>query len=105
MSMTSIKMKRILEQKLANENYRTSFNHENDQFRIEWKDSKKGITIELPRLIAKYNERGEAAINEIVQDVEEALKVMGEQHSVKGMEKHIYHVIRSTSFPQETSGK
>lgn len=105
MSMTSIKMKRLLEKRLANKNYRTSFNHDNDQFRIEWKDSKKGITIELPKLIAKYNERGEIAIDEIVKDIEEALKLMGEQHSLKGMEKHIYPVIRSTSFPKESDGK
>lgn len=105
MSMTSIKMKRLLEKRLANENYQTSFNHNNDQFRIEWKDSKKGITIELPKLIAKYNERGDEAIDNIVKDIEEALMLMGEQHSLKGMEKQIFPVIRSTSFPIESGGK
>lgn len=105
MSMNSIKMKRLLEKKLANEKYRTSFNRDKDQFRIEWKDSKKGLTIELPKLIAKYNERGEEAIDEIVKDVKEALKLMGEQHYLKGKEKQIFPVIRSTSFPQESNGK
>lgn len=103
--MTSIKMKRMLEKKLANDNYRTSYNRENSQFRIEWKESKKGLTVELPQLIAKYNQRGEDAVNEIVEDIEEALKLMNENHSLAGMEKNIYPVIRATSFPEESGGK
>src|SRR5699024_9073474 len=105
MKMTSLKMKRLLESKLTNEDYRTSSNRNNDQLRIEWKQSKKGLTVELPKLIAKYNERGEEAVSEVVKDIEQALKLMNEEHSLKGMEKNIYPVIRSTSFPQESGDK
>lgn len=105
MEMTSLKMKRLLEKKLANKEYRTSFNRDKDQFRIEWKQSGQGLTIELPRLIAKYNERGEEALNELIHDIEEALSIMNEEHRLKDMEKNIYPVIRATSFPKKSGGK
>lgn len=101
--MTSIKMKRLLEERLANPNYRTSYNREKDTFRIEWKNSKKGMTIKLPTVIAKYNERGDQAIDELEDHVLEALKIMNEEHQLAGMEKHIYPVIRATSFPTKTN--
>src|SRR5699024_12107808 len=53
----------------------------------------------LTQLVAKYNERGDADIDELVNHVQEALKIMNEEHQLTGMEKHIYPVIRSTSFP------
>ncbi|MGM8213387.1 DUF1444 domain-containing protein [Virgibacillus sp. W0430] len=106
MTMTSIKLKKILETRLSNPNYRTSYNREKDRFRIEWKQSKQGITITMPNVIAKYNERGEAAIEELIEHITEALRIMNETHHLIGMEKNIYPVIRSTSFPIETkSGK
>lgn len=98
-------MKRLLEQKLANPELRMSFNRDNDQFRVEWKTSRKGLTIQLPPLIAKYNRDGEKAIDDLLYDIKEALKIMNEQQQLKGMEKHIYPVIRSTSFPTESNGK
>lgn len=103
--MNSIEMKRMLEEKLANPNWRFSYNQKNDQFRVEWKDSQKGITIDIPPLIAKYEDRGEEAITQIVFDIKEALKIMNEEHVLQGNEKRIYPVIRSTSFPTESNGK
>lgn len=102
MTMTSIKLKRILEERLAHPNYRTSYNREKDTFRVEWKDSLKGITITLPNVIAKYNQRGEEVLEELESHLKEALKIMNEEHQLTGMEKHIYPVIRSTSFPTKT---
>lgn len=102
MRMTSIKMKKILEERLANPNYRTSFHRDKDTFRIEWKDSKQGITITLPNVIAKYNQRGEAAIDELIEHIRESLRIMNETHQLHGAEKNIFPVIRATSFPTET---
>src|SRR5690625_1001499 len=106
MKMTSIKLKKILEKRMQSPNYRTSYNRDKDQFRIEWKETKKGINVKLPSVIAKYNERGEEAIDELVDHLAEALTIMNEEHNLSGMEKHIYPVIRATSFPTKTnSGK
>lgn len=101
MKMTNIKMKKILEERLQDSAYRTSYKRDNNIFRIEWKESRQGMSIRLPQVIAKYNERGEAAIDELVDHVHEALKIMNEEHKLEGMEKHIYPVIRSTSFATE----
>ncbi|HLR72282.1 MAG TPA: DUF1444 domain-containing protein [Pseudogracilibacillus sp.] len=106
MKMTSIKLKKILEKRLQRPEYRTSYNRDKDQFRIEWKETKKGINVKLPTVIAKYNERGEEVIDELVDHLTEALTIMNEDHQLTGMEKHIFPVIRSTSFPTKTkSGK
>lgn len=103
MTMTSIKMKRLLEKRLDSPQYRTSYNRDKDEFRIEWKDSKKGITIKLPNVITKYNKRGESALLELENHIKEALRIMNETHSLTGMEKNIFPVIRATSFPVETN--
>src|SRR5699024_8343751 len=97
MKMTNIKMKKKVEERLKNPAYRTSYNRDNNVFRIEWKESKQGMSMRLPQLVAKYNERGDAEIDELVSHVQEALKIMNEEHQLTGMEKHIYPVIRSTS--------
>lgn len=102
MGMTSIKLKKILEERLSNPNYQTSYNRDKDTFRIEWKASKQGITITLPNVIAKYNQRGNIAIDELEEHISEALRIMNEFHHLSGKEKYIFPVIRSTSFPTKT---
>jgi len=98
-------MKRILQERLKNDKYRTSYNRDKDTFRIEWKESKQGITISLPGVVGKYNERGDEAIDELEDHVTEALRIMNQDYQLTGMEKQIYPVIRSTSFPTETKSK
>ncbi|WP_337970093.1 DUF1444 domain-containing protein [Virgibacillus salexigens] len=103
MKMTSLKLKQILEQHLANDDFRTSYNRDKDTFRIERKETKKGITITLPNVVGKYNQRGEIVIDELVDHITEALRIMNEEQHLAGMEKQIYPVIRATSFPTVTN--
>ncbi|MBM7554927.1 DUF1444 domain-containing protein [Thalassobacillus pellis] len=106
MKMTSIKMKKKLEERLKEEEWRTSFNRDKDTFRIEWRDSGQGITITLPNVIAKWENRGDTALDELEEHVKEALRIMNETHELTGKERHIFPVIRAASFPTETeSGK
>ncbi|WP_102026742.1 DUF1444 domain-containing protein [Salirhabdus sp. Marseille-P4669] len=106
MKMTSLKMKKILEEKLANSEWTTSFNRDKDTFRVEWKDTKVGIDISLPGIIAKWERRKDVAIDELVEHLTESLTIMNEKQDLVGKEKDIYPVIRSTSFPTEAkSGK
>lgn len=100
--MTSIKMKHLLEDELKNPDYRIVYKRDDDAVRIEWKESKEGMTVSLPNLIAKYNERGMEAVDEIVEHVHEALKIMNQTQHLKGMEKQIFPVLRSPSFPTKT---
>ncbi|MFD1066765.1 DUF1444 domain-containing protein [Oceanobacillus locisalsi] len=101
--MTSIQMKRLLEDKLKNPEYSIVYKRDDDAVRIEWKESQEGMTVSLPNVISKYNERGEDAVDEIVEHINEALKIMNETQHLKGMEKQIFPVLRSPSFPTETN--
>lgn len=101
--MTSLKLKRILEKRLDNPKYRTSYNRDKDTFRVEWKESKQGMTISLANVVVKYNQRGEVALDDLENHIVEALRIMNEEHELTGMEKKIFPVIRSTSFPTETN--
>lgn len=103
--MDSKKLKRILEERLQQESrsFTFTFDREKDELRIENTLSGKGITVSLPGIIAKWHERKERAIDEVIYYVEEALAVMGADHSLSDQEKNIFPVIRSTSFPKEAA--
>lgn len=100
--MNSYQLRKILEEHFKQDDYSTSFNHQDDTFRIEWKDTKQGVTIKLSQLIAKYHQRGQVAIDEMVNHVSETLKLMKQEQTLEGKEKFIYPVIRSTSFPKNS---
>ncbi|GAB4074955.1 DUF1444 domain-containing protein [Barrientosiimonas marina] len=102
MKMTSLKMKKLLDDRLGSDAFKTSYNRDQDTYRIEWKDTGQGITITLPNVISKYNERGDSAIDDLEAHVTEALRIMNENHQLSGKEQQIYPVIRATSFPTET---
>ncbi|ARI76768.1 DUF1444 domain-containing protein [Halobacillus mangrovi] len=102
MKMTSIKMKKKLEERLQSNEWKTTFNRDKDTFRIEWRESGDGITITLPNVISKYEARGEEALDELEDHVQEALRVMNETHHLSGKEEKIFPVIRAASFPTET---
>lgn len=102
MKLTSMQLKKMLDKKLADSEWRTSFNRDKDTYRVEWKDTHQGITVTLPNVIAKYEQRGEVAIEDLVYHVREALTIMNQTPSLTGKEKAIYPVIRATSFPKTT---
>ncbi len=102
MKMTSLKMKKILEEALNNPEWRTSFNRDKDIFRVEWKESKVGINISIPGVIAKWERRQQDAIDELVEHITESLTIMNEKQELEGKEKDIFPVIRATSFPTKT---
>ncbi|PAQ16557.1 DUF1444 domain-containing protein [Bacillaceae bacterium SAOS 7] len=101
--MDSIKLKRILEERLQGKERSFSYDREKDELRIENVDTKKGITISLPGIVAKWKQHQEKAIDEVVYYVEEALAVMGKTPSLAQQEKRIVPVVRSTSFPKEAA--
>lgn len=102
MKMTSLKMKRLIEERLQNPEWNTFYNRDNDKFRVEWKDTKKGIEISLPGVISKWEQKQEQALDDLEEHIREALKIMNEKQDLMGKEKSIFPVIRSGSFPTET---
>lgn len=99
MKMTSKKLKDILVERLEDDNRSFAYNAKEETLRIENKITNKGITVSLSPLVAKAEISEEAAIEETVYYVNEALQVMGNNHSLDQQEDKIYPVIRSTSFP------
>ena len=102
MKMTALKMKQKLEDRLQDPAWRTSYDRDKSKFRVEWQDTKEGVTLALPNIIAKYETRGEKALDELEQHVKEALRVMHEEQHLEGNEQHVFPVIRATSFPSKT---
>jgi uncharacterized protein YtpQ (UPF0354 family) len=104
MKMTSIKLSRLLKDRLQNETLSFHFDREKDTLRVEDKESRKGITLELPPIIAKWEQTKEQAIEEVLYYVKEALQAMkGEGQDITGKESKVFPVIRSTSFPSQSS--
>jgi uncharacterized protein YtpQ (UPF0354 family) len=102
MKMDSSKMKKELEKRLKGPNRSISYNREKDELKIVNARSGKGITISLSGIVAKWHERKDVVIDEVVYYVNEGLKVMGSENTLKGNDKKIFPVIRSTSFPTES---
>jgi uncharacterized protein YtpQ (UPF0354 family) len=102
MKMDSSKMKKELEKRLKGPNRSFSYNREKDELKIINARTGKGITVSLPGIVAKWHERHDEVIEEVVYYVDEGLKVMGTENSLKGNDKKIFPIIRSTSFPIES---
>lgn len=100
--MRPLELKRELEKRLQKSDRQFSYNRDDQTLRIEDKNSKKGVTLSISKLAAKWTTRKEAAIVEAVHYVDEALQAMTSSVSIKGNEKNIFPVIRSTSFPTRT---
>lgn len=103
MKMDTIKMKKELQKRLEHENRSITYNREKENLRIENKQTGKGITVSLSNAVSKWHEKKAKAVDEIVYYVEEALNVMGTEQNMGGKESRIFPVIRSTSFPKETT--
>lgn len=102
MTLTKIQLKKRLDEMFSDSKWNTSFKRDEDKYRVEWKDTGKGVNITLPNVIAKYEKQGDVAINELVTHVKKSLEMMHQEIELIGNEKKIYPVIRSTSFPKES---
>ncbi len=101
--MDSKKMKDLLKKKLSSNNRTFTFDAKKDQIRIESKESGKGVTVTLPGIIAKWETEKEKAIDEVVYYIEQGLQAIEKDTVLKGKEKNIFPVIRSTSFPIQSN--
>nr|WP_257351592.1 DUF1444 domain-containing protein [Pseudalkalibacillus decolorationis] len=100
-----MELKRILVSKLETPERTLHYDAKEKTLRIEEKSTGKGITLSLPGLTAKYEERKEAAIDEIIYHVNEVFTVMNHDQSLDEGQRAIFPVIRSTSFPTENNGE
>ncbi|KXH87156.1 DUF1444 domain-containing protein [Sporosarcina sp. HYO08] len=102
--MKSEQLVELLKERLPSHHFQWSFDRKKDQVRLDHATLNKGMDISLPEILAKYEVKKEAAIDEIVYTIGETFKAMEKEQSEGfGKEAVIYPVIRSTSFPTESS--
>ncbi|MDT3994014.1 DUF1444 family protein, partial [Mammaliicoccus fleurettii] len=78
------------------------FDREDESLRIERTDNKKGLSVKLAPIIAKYKDKGDKTIDEIVYYVTETINAMQDESTKEINKIEILPVIRSTSFHKET---
>jgi len=99
MKKTISNLRGLLEQRLSASDRTLTFLRKEEILRIENKESKKGINVSLGPVLAKWESKGDSAIDELVYYVDTALKAMDGKIELDGKERQIFPVIRSTSFP------
>lgn len=77
----------------------TSFDRKEETLRVERIDNKKGLTIKLAPVVAKYKEKQNRVLDEVLYYINETIQAMGNSTLPNGAK--IMPVIRSTSFPKE----
>lgn len=96
---TTLDIKKMIENRLDGEQWRFIYDRQKEDLRIEGKESQKGMSVSLNSAVAKYETEGEAALNELIYYVKEALSAMHSEAIF--LEEQILPVIRATSFPTE----
>ncbi len=91
----------LLKKQLNEQIFDFEFDKKHDKLRLNHKKLGKGMELSLPGIIAKYSEKQELAINEVVYTIEQTFTAM-EQEMEQGFQTttQIYPVIRATSYPQ-----
>ncbi|MFP3472605.1 DUF1444 family protein, partial [Micrococcus sp. SIMBA_144] len=79
-------LKKLLEKRLQQEDRELTYNQKEEKLRVEDRSTGKGMNLVIKGLAAKYEERGENALEEVVHHVDETLKVMKEKHELTGKE-------------------
>ncbi|MBE1554356.1 DUF1444 family protein [Sporosarcina limicola] len=102
--MNSEQLIETLKKYLPSEHFQWRFDRKTDKVRLEHTVLKKGMDISLPEILVKYEREKEAAIEEVVYIIGETFNAM-EKEQLEGFSGNnvIYPVIRSTSFPEESS--
>ena len=98
--MDSKQMVQQLQTKLG-DNFTYTFDEKYDKLRREHKTLQKGMDILIGDLVAKCEQKKEAAINEVIYTVEQTFLAM-EKEAASGFGglTNVYPVVRSTSFPK-----
>ncbi|SDZ29038.1 Uncharacterized protein YtpQ, UPF0354 family [Evansella caseinilytica] len=99
--MKPMEIKRAIEEKLTNANWITSYDRKNENLRIIDKRVNKGLTVQLSALQNKFKENKVKALEDTMHYIYEGLNLLQTPIQLTGNEKHLYPVMRSTSFPVE----
>ncbi|MFD1863796.1 DUF1444 family protein [Planococcus chinensis] len=101
--MKSTELVNKLKERIQNPKLVWHYDREKDQLNIRHTELKNSTSIALPQALNRVTAKGDSAIDEIAYTINETFNAM--ELEAKGHLKsseHIYPVIRSTSFPQES---
>lgn len=93
-----------LKKRLPAEKFDWQFDRKADKLRIVHHTLHRGMDISLPEILSKYEQKKERAIDDVAYTVLETFEAMEAEQTVGfAGQKNIYPVIRSTSFPMEST--
>lgn len=101
--MKEQQMVEAIKARLGNDQFTYTFDTETNRLRLQHKKTERGMEIAISQVVAKYQEKQQAAIDEVVYTVQQTFAAMT-QEAVEGFvgKNTIYPVVRSTSFPQKS---
>lgn len=99
--MNTFQMRDKLKERLSHLDVDFKFNREEETLRIYRTDNNKGITIKLNAIVAKYEDKKEKLVDEIVYYVDEAIAQMADKTLESISSSQIMPVIRATSFDKK----
>ncbi len=99
--MNTFQMRDKLKERLSHLDVEFKFNREEETLRIYRTDNNKGITIKLNAIVAKYEDKKEKIVDEIVYYVDEAIAQMADKTLESISSSQIMPVIRATSFDKK----
>ncbi|WP_342528819.1 DUF1444 family protein [Chryseomicrobium sp. FSL W7-1435] len=89
-----------LKQSLSEEDYTYSYNRETNSLKLTHKRVKRTIDLALGPVIAKYGQKQDKAIDEVIYMIRETFDAMEQEQKTSQYENPvIYPIIRATSFP------
>ncbi|MGG0644786.1 DUF1444 domain-containing protein [Sporosarcina gallistercoris] len=101
--MKSEQLVEELKKRLSSQNFEWKLDNKADRIRLDHKELKRGMDISLPEILAKYETKKDAAIEEVVYTIQETFNAMeAEQQQGFDSDAAILPVIRSTSFPKQS---
>ncbi|MBI5974267.1 DUF1444 domain-containing protein [Staphylococcus canis] len=100
--MNIFKMRDLLKSRLKDLDVQFQFNRDKESLRVYRKDNKKGVTIKLSPVVAKYNKGQTQIIDEILYYITESIHQMQDESHKFLDQIQVFPVIRATSFPLKT---
>lgn len=93
----------IIKERLGEQQFNYTFDEKHDKLRLDHQLLQKGMDISIGEVLAKYEIKKEAAIDEIIYTIEQTFIAMQKEQE-QGFEglAQVYPVIRSTSFPKQS---
>lgn len=102
--MESAQLVTELKKRLGEDVFEWQYDEKTDKLRLEHKQLGRGMDLLLPTILSKYNEKKDAAIEEVVYTIEQTFKAMyKEQQEGFADLSLVYPVVRSTSFPLKSN--